>query len=635
MADAPSGVLSLWAFIVNKGSGSPSISDFYATGGNFADLLVAPSDGVLFTEPSFAGRVTFNRITGITSASQATIAFDGDLGAVPAVGASLALWITNNVAPWFSAAARDLTIVGHTSNTIQVDWDTSTFAPYNPATYPNTFFDLAYVTGFTRAASAVVTTAIAHGLDGSSGDVWVRVAGLIQPAWNVIDNFIARVLSTTSNTITLEWDTSAIAEAWNPALNDVKIYVFNTVCPFFANSDQSKYFSPRTVVPLPIGVWTNILMSWDTNQISGAKRFSMYFGEVPVAPYYVADFLGAFSIPYSTPSTDVNVGWKAFGNGFLTDVSGFGYVAEYYWNAGAAFMDFSNSANRAKFHDLVSGHPVNLGSDGSGPTGGVPTVYMSLRTGSVSPPPALVWWEPDGLSLVQSPGVLGGVADSSQMVLSWWMDRNTSGFVFLNGRGITVEWDNEATPTVVTISLFDAAFNQFSFSFPYSGGTGVNVRVAVDTAHPIGAKVVHAFVGTSTAGVTVVQDDVDNLVVKWQDGATDFDVMNGVTGWLSEVWFGPGQFFDISGTEFVDGAGNPVNLGASGQNPSGVSPAVFVHLESGDPVSALNTNRGTGGNFTGGAAMLLQTGTRFLDNLAGTGSLRLATGPLLIAPTAP
>lgn len=631
MLDSPTGVLSFWAYIPTA-SGSPPFDDFYHLSGGFADPLSAPNESSLFMEPSFGGRVTFNKITGITSAAQAVISFAGDLTAVPAVGSTLNLWITNNVAPWYSATAWELTVVSHTSNTITVNWNTSGFAAYNPATYPNTFFDLAYVTSITRATQAVITTAIPHGIDGSSGNVWVKVGGLLQSAWSGIDFLIARVVSTTSTTLTLAYDTSAISSAFDPTQNDVKIYVYNAVEVFLANADQSLFYSYRTTMPLPQAALTNVKMSWDMNQAAGAKKFSMFFGATEVPAYYVQDYLAAFSVALSAASSGATNAWKIFGRGDTTDNSGFGYVGEYYWNASAPYMDFSLPANDAKFRNTTTNQAIDLGPDGSYPTGSKPTEYLSLRSDAILPPVPLGWWEPNGQNLVQSPGTLGGIADSSTMVLSFWLDRNTSGNQMIQAPGITVSWNNETAPFTTDVVLNDAGFaHVFEFTFPYDGARGVNVRIAVDAGHAIGSKLVTAYVGTQKQTVTVVQDTGANLAIRWQDGVTAFNLLNGVTGWIADIWFGPGQYFDIS-SQFVDADGNPLDLGAHGEVPSGTAPAVYAHLNGGQATSDLNTNLGTGGNFTGGQNMLSQNGTRFLDNRAGSGDLRLATGPLLIAP---
>ena len=56
-----------------------------------------------------------------------------------------------------------------------------------------------------------------------------------------------------------------------------------------------------------------------------------------------------------------------------------GAFAEYYYAPGQ-FVDFSIESNRRKFIDS-EGKPVDLGADGSTPTGSSPLIYLSLREG--------------------------------------------------------------------------------------------------------------------------------------------------------------------------------------------------------------------------------------------------------------
>jgi hypothetical protein len=73
------------------------------------------------------------------------------------------------------------------------------------------------------------------------------------------------------------------------------------------------------------------------------------------------------------------VNWAASNWGLGSDQSGSNRLvadlADLYIAPGQ-YLDMSNAANRAKFID-ASGKPVNLGSDGSAPTGTAPAVYVT------------------------------------------------------------------------------------------------------------------------------------------------------------------------------------------------------------------------------------------------------------------
>ena len=637
MTDASSGVLSFWAYVPNAPgqyqANPPAISDFYKLTGSFAYILTAPSEGALFIGQSYGGDTSIN-ISAISSATQAVVTLiDGLTTQLPAIGSALQIYVQPSTG-WTSGPAI-YNIVATTATTVTLNWDTSALPAYAGSGSHVTF---CYATAFTLGNPSIVTFNTPHGIDTTASNVWVALSGFEQDAgWFALNDKVVALVGGSTTTLEIDLDTTGLS-AWVPALNFVRPYVVNSADVFLASdAAQDKFFVARTTKPLPIGSFVNVKMSWDTNQAAGSKKFSMTFNGVSVVPYWTRDADTAFSVGYSQASTDVNTGWKVSGSGSTSDTSAYGYLAEYYFNAGAPYMDMTDPTVDAKFRDAATGNPVDLGSNGSGPTGSAPTLYLSLRTGSVTPPPALTWWEPDGADLLQSPGVLGGIANSTSMVCSFWLDRNTNGgqYGIMVGPGCSITWDNETSPFTVSVNLNSAgSAGNFDFTFPYDGGSGVNIRMSVDTNHPIGSKIVKAYVGTSAATVTVVTDDTNNLAVNWQDGATDFNAISGTGGYLAELWFGPGQLFDVS-SKFVDGSGNPVDLGAHGELPSGTSPAVFLHLGSGDPVTNLNTNLGTGGNFTGAASFLLQSGSRFTDNLSGAGSLRLATAPLLIAPISP
>jgi len=59
-----------------------------------------------------------------------------------------------------------------------------------------------------------------------------------------------------------------------------------------------------------------------------------------------------------------------------------GAIAELWFNMGQ-YLDFSVEANRRKFIS-ATGKPVNLGSDGSTPTGVAPIVYQRINGGDAA-----------------------------------------------------------------------------------------------------------------------------------------------------------------------------------------------------------------------------------------------------------
>lgn len=111
--------------------------------------------------------------------------------------------------------------------------------------------------------------------------------------------------------------------------------------------------------------WKNILMSWDVNFSDGNKLIHQYINDV--SDKSVTDGVAAFSVDYT--ATNWGIGAYTSGTQKLN-----GCLAEVYLAFGQ-YLDFSVTANRRKFLSATI-KPVQLGSDGSAPTGVAPIVYL-------------------------------------------------------------------------------------------------------------------------------------------------------------------------------------------------------------------------------------------------------------------
>lgn len=96
-----------------------------------------------------------------------------------------------------------------------------------------------------------------------------------------------------------------------------------------------------------------------------------------------------------------------------------------------------------------------------------------------------------------------------------------------------------------------------------------------------------------------------NDVIDWPGGnAQWFNFVNGGSGNgpgnLADMWFDPTSFIDFTVTanrrKFIDGSGNPVSLGSTGQTPTGSTPILYETGNNG--FAGFLTNLGTGGNLT-------------------------------------
>lgn len=76
----------------------------------------------------------------------------------------------------------------------------------------------------------------------------------------------------------------------------------------------------------------------------------------------------------------------------------------------------------------------------------------------------------------------------------------------------------------------------------------------------------------------------------------------GLNGALSEAYLSFGSYIDLAvesnRRKFISAILKPVNLGASGEFPTGAAPIVYLHLSDAEAAANFATNRGTGGNMT-------------------------------------
>jgi hypothetical protein len=115
-------------------------------------------------------------------------------------------------------------------------------------------------------------------------------------------------------------------------------------------------------------------------------------------------------------------------------------------------------------------------------------------------------------------------------------------------------------------------------------------------------------VSTLTVG-TYIDDTIDFTKEDWAVGARpDGNVK--YSGDLADLWFAPGVYFDLSVEQnrrkFISDLKSPVDLGAMGELPTTIPPAIFLS----GPAAGWQVNRGYGGGFTlvGSPTALLDPG---------------------------
>jgi hypothetical protein len=120
--------------------------------------------------------------------------------------------------------------------------------------------------------------------------------------------------------------------------------------------------------------WRHLLGSFDTNYSAGNKKSYFYITDTE-DNLVRSDGSAAFTADI-TPSDHFIGASAGTGEKFNGD------FADFYWAPGQ-FLDFSVTANRRKFID-ADGKPVDLGSDGSTPTGTAPIAFFRVAKGGAA-----------------------------------------------------------------------------------------------------------------------------------------------------------------------------------------------------------------------------------------------------------
>jgi hypothetical protein len=157
--------------------------------------------------------------------------------------------------------------------------------------------------------------------------------------------------------------------------------------PYFNLLSSASYVSPKFVayvnqIDTSTSAWRHLYMTWKTDHI-GSLCVSGFAVDGVVyirsAPQHL-DLGAGFSI--NCGATGVVISGAGFNSGGTAtgtalDMS----LAEFYLNT-TTYLE--PAANIAKFRNPSTGKPVNLGVDGSVPTGTAPAVYLKVYLGEVA-----------------------------------------------------------------------------------------------------------------------------------------------------------------------------------------------------------------------------------------------------------
>lgn len=203
---------------------------------------------------------------------------------------------------------------------------------------------------------------------------------------------------------------------------------------------------------------------------------------------------------------------------------------------------------------------------------------------------------------------LTGASDHSQGIFSAWLRLDGSDATLMrliraaDGNAVLILRDSgnkfvfHLSNTAATSTLAFKTVNSYT-----SGSAWRHVLASWDLNFGAGSKLSHLYID-GTSDITVTTDSGSAANVDYTQ--TDWGFMASHAGaslWngcVSEFYFAPGQFLDLSDSsnrsKFRTAGGKPADLGSDGSTPTGTSPLVYLKGNA----AGFATNSGTGGNLT-------------------------------------
>lgn len=135
----------------------------------------------------------------------------------------------------------------------------------------------------------------------------------------------------------------------------------------------------------PVAGQHHALISWDLAHASGSRLVDVAIDGTYLGSTTFGTDSGGSSlvVPWSTHYPALFcLGWN--GSSMHGGTSNHGFdVAEFYLET-ATYLPLSVPANIKKFRDSVTGKPVELGADGSTPTGTAATIFLKVDSGGIA-----------------------------------------------------------------------------------------------------------------------------------------------------------------------------------------------------------------------------------------------------------
>ena len=351
---------------------------------------------------------------------------------------------------------------------------------------------------------------------------------------------------------------------------------------------------------LPIFTWNHILISMD---MANASNRYIYFNDVNVT----SDFT------FST-YTDDNIDFTRTAHSIVTNTSGGGgdecRIAGVYLDY--TYRDLTTASNRRLFIDADGLYvtPPTTGimsvtiSDTDSPgtnsgTGGDFTLNGTIARSGRGPNQyngqASTF---DGSNDNLTRTSLTGAADSKLFTFSCNFKRGNSGNKYL------FDIDNSGTIAFV-VQLEDAGLMIIGSNAAnsailfYSGGTDLlqnkwySLQISIDMSNTSKRHVLLDGVDAGGSYSVYTDDSINFTTSSYRVAGASTPMF---AGEISDLYFQDGEYIDLSSSNpfFDTETYKPKNLGATGSEPTGTSPIIYLPLNGNNA----GNNKGTGGDFT-------------------------------------
>lgn len=196
-----------------------------------------------------------------------------------------------------------------------------------------------------------------------------------------------------------------------------------------------------------------------------------------------------------------------------------------------------------------------------------------------------------------------GVEDGATGILSIWLRNPGNDQYILNNSNYDIEFYLFTGHLRVTLYARDQQ-NHIVFNAVIPTTDWVHLLMAWDMNHTSNQRIFKLAANAGLSGAITENGGTAPFTVDYA-GYPLFVGSTGGTGYLNndvaEVYFAPGQFLDLTVEanvrKFIDAKGYPVDLGANGELPTGIVPALYLSAQPGNEVTSFIDNKGTGGDF--------------------------------------